>query len=236
MNKGKILEVTDLTVRYNGHLILNHLNYYVNPGEIVAIIGPNGSGKTTMLKAILGLIPYEGNVKIFGKPAKHALRDIGYVPQRLDFDKTFPLTVKEFLGFVKTPNPEWRDEVMHEVGVQSFLDKRIGELSGGQFQRILIVKALLKEPKLLLLDEATSGIDMAAEMTFYELIEHLNKTHNLTIMLISHEVQMVYSFATQILCLNKDLMCNGRPKEAITQEVLEKLYGKSIEFRPHEHA
>lgn len=236
MDNGRILEVTDLTVKFNGHLILNHLNYYVNPGEIVAIIGPNGSGKTTMLKAILGLISYEGDVKIFGKPAKHVLQDIGYVPQKFDFDKTFPLTVREFLGFVKTPNLEWRDEVMHEVGVHSFLDKRIGDLSGGQLQRILIVKALLKEPRLLLLDEATSGIDVAAEMTFYELIEHLNKTHNLTIMLISHEVQMVYSFATQILCLNKDLMCNGRPKEAITQEVLEKLYGKSIEFRPHEHA
>ena len=107
--------------------------------------------------------------------------------------------------------------------------------SGGQLQRLLIAKALLKEPKLLLLDEATSGVDMAAEMTFFELIEHLNKTHNVTIMLISHEVQMVYKFATQILCLNKDLVCNGRPKEAITQEVLERLYGKNIEFQAHEH-
>jgi zinc transport system ATP-binding protein len=86
-----------------------------------------------------------------------------------------------------------------------------------------------------MLDEPTSGVDVAAEMTFFELIEHLNDIHNLTIMLISHEVQMVYKFATQILCLNKDLVCNGRPHEAITQEVLEKLYGKNIEFKSHEH-
>ena len=231
----KILEIENLTVRYNDHVILNNINYYVKPGEIVAIIGPNGSGKTTMLKAILGLIPYQGKVRILGGTQKSALQKIGYVPQRMDFDKTFPLTVNEFLNFVKVSNPQWREEVLREVGIHPFLHKRIGELSGGQFQRMLIVKALLKEPALLLLDEATSGIDIAAEMTFYELIEHLNKTHNLTIMLISHEVNMVYTFASQVLCLNKDLMCNGRPKEAITQEVLEKLYGKSIGLRPHEH-
>jgi zinc transport system ATP-binding protein len=115
------------------------------------------------------------------------------------------------------------------------MDKKIGELSGGQLQRLLIAKALLKQPRLLMLDEATSGVDMAAEMTFYELVSHLNKTHGVTIMLISHEVNMVYSFATQILCLNKDLVCNGRPKEAITQQVLERLYGKDIRFQPHEH-
>ena len=235
MDNNKILEIKNLTVRYNDHVILNELNFWVNSGEIVAIIGPNGSGKTTLLKAILGLIPCQGEVKILGGPARRVLDDIGYVPQRLDFDRTFPLTVNEFLSFMKTKNVPWREEVLRESGVDMFTDERIGELSGGQLQRLLIAKALLKEPKLLLLDEATSGVDMAAEMTFFELIEHLNKTHNMTIMLISHEVQMVYKFATQILCLNKDLVCNGRPKEAITAEVLEKLYGKNIEFQAHEH-
>ena len=235
MDNNKILEIKNLTVRYNDHVILNELNFWVNSGEIVAIIGPNGSGKTTLLKAILGLIPCQGEVKILGGPTRRALGDIGYVPQRLDFDRTFPLTVSEFLSFIKVKNAPWREEVLRESGVDAFTDERIGELSGGQLQRLLIAKALLKEPKLLLLDEATSGVDMAAEMTFFELIEHLNKTHNMTIMLISHEVQMVYKFATQILCLNKDLVCNGRPKEAITAEVLEKLYGKNIEFQAHEH-
>lgn len=235
MDNDKILEIKNLTVIYDDHVILNELNFWVNSGEIVAIIGPNGSGKTTLLKAILGLIAHRGEVKIFGKPPRLALNDIGYVPQRLDFDRTFPLTVNEYLGFIKRKNPAWREEVLEETGVNTFTDKRIGELSGGQLQRLLIANALLKEPKLLMLDEATSGVDVAAEMTFFELIEHLNETHNVTIMLISHEVQMVYKFATQILCLNKDLVCNGRPKEAITQEVLERLYGKNIEFQAHEH-
>jgi zinc transport system ATP-binding protein len=235
MGDKKILEIKNLTVRYNDHVILNHLNFWVNSGEIVAIIGPNGSGKTTLLKAILGLIPHQGEVTIFGGSPRLALDNIGYVPQRLDFDRTFPLTVNEFLNFIKVKNRPWREEVLREVGVNTFMDKGLGELSGGQLQRLLIAKALLKEPKLLMLDEATSGVDIAAEMTFFELIEHLNKTHNVTIMLISHEVQMVYKFATQILCLNKDLVCNGRPKEAITKEVLEKLYGKNIEFQPHDH-
>ena len=235
MGAEKILEIKNLTVRYNDHVILNQLNFWVNSGEIVAIIGPNGSGKTTLLKAILGLIPHQGDVTIFGGSPRLALDNIGYVPQRLDFDRTFPLTVNEFLNFIKVKNRPWREEVLKEVGVNTFMDKGLGELSGGQLQRLLIAKALLKEPKLLMLDEATSGVDIAAEMTFFELIEHLNKTHNVTIMLISHEVQMVYKFATQILCLNKDLVCNGRPKEAITKEVLEKLYGKNIEFQPHDH-
>jgi zinc transport system ATP-binding protein len=235
MSKEKVVEISDLTVKYNDHVILNHLNFWVNSGEIVAIIGPNGSGKTTLLKAILGLIPHRGEVKIFGRPPKFGLNDIGYVPQKLDFDRTFPLTAREFLDFGKATDKEWREEVLREVGVNAFLEKRLGELSGGQMQRLLIARALLKEPRLLMLDEATSGVDVAAEMTFFELIEHVNEVHNVTVMLISHEVQMVYKFATQILCLNKDLVCNGRPKEAITQEVLEKLYGKSIEFKPHDH-
>jgi zinc transport system ATP-binding protein len=235
MSEEKILEIKNLTVKYNSHVILNELNFYVNAGEIVAIIGPNGSGKTSLLKAILGLIPHTGEVKIFGKPVKHALNDIGYVPQRLDFDRTFPLTVKEFLGFLKVKNTSWWEEVLEESGVNRFMDARLGELSGGQLQRLLIAKAMLKEPRLLMLDEPTSGVDAAAEMTFFELIEHVNDVHNVTVMLISHEVQMVYKFATQILCLNKDLVCDGRPKDAITKEVLEKLYGKSIEFQSHDH-
>jgi ABC-type Mn2+/Zn2+ transport system ATPase subunit len=235
MSEEKILEIKNLTVRYNDHVVLNELNFYVNVGEIVAIIGPNGSGKTTLLKAILGLTPHTGEVRIFGKPLKLALDDIGYVPQRLDFDRSFPLTVKEFLGFLKVARRPWREEVLEESGVNRFLDSRLGELSGGQLQRLLIAKAMLKEPRLLMLDEPTSGVDAAAEMTFFELIEHVNEEHAVTVMLISHEVQMVYKFATQILCLNKDLVCDGRPKDAITQEVLEKLYGKSIEFKSHDH-
>jgi len=235
MSDEKIVEIRNLTVKYDGHVILNELNFYINSGEIVAIIGPNGSGKTTLLKAILGLIPHQGEVKIFGGPPQLALNDIGYVPQRFDFDRSFPLMVGEFLDFVKVTNESWREEVLREVGVNAFMDKRLGELSGGQMQRLLMAKAMLKEPRLLMLDEATSGVDMAAEMTFFELIEHVNEEHGVTIVLISHEVQMVYKFATQILCLNKDLVCNGRPKEAITQEVLEKLYGKNIEFQPHKH-
>ena len=230
-----ILEVENLTVRLDDQLILDRLSYDVKFGEIVAIIGPNGSGKTTMLRAILGLIPYEGSVTIMGGPAKLVFNRIGYVPQKFSFDKTFPLTVREFLAFIRPVKEEWRDEVFSEVGITAFLYKRIGELSGGQLQRVLIAKALLREPELLLLDEATAGVDIAAEMTFFDLIEHLNKTHRLTIMLISHEVSMVYDFANKILCLNKDVVCYGTPDQAVTQEVLEKLYGKGITFRPHEH-
>lgn len=229
------LSVKNLTVKYGSQTILNRLSFEVEKGSITAIIGPNGSGKTTLFRALLSLIPHEGSVKIFQKPAKDVLSRIGYVPQNFDFDRTLPITVNEFLSFAYGRRSFKNNQICHEVRVDVLANKLIGELSGGQLQRVLIAQALIKTPDLLLLDEPSAGIDIEGAQAFYDLVRHLNTEHGVTVLLISHEINMVYSFADQILCLNRDLVCNGPPREVLTKEVMEKLYGPDIGLRGHKH-
>ncbi len=236
-NKKNILEVKDVSVYYGDFEAVKNIGFKLEEGEILAVIGPNGSGKSTLLKAILGLVEHTGKVKLFGKNIQEVLNRIGYVPQRFGFDETFPITVSEFLELSQFDNKNHtrRKQVLKEVEMQRFDDKLLGELSGGQLQRVLIARALLNDPEIIFLDEATAGVDMEGEKNFYEIIRHLNEEHGLTIVLISHEINMVYKFATQVVCLNKDLICFGETKEAITQQVMKKLYGENMEFRAHKH-
>ncbi|HLD56100.1 MAG TPA: metal ABC transporter ATP-binding protein [Candidatus Omnitrophota bacterium] len=232
-----VLEIEHLSVSYNRHAVLNDINFSIKEGEIAAIVGPNGSGKTTLIRAILGLVSYRGRVLVNGAPVQSALKRIGYVPQRFTFDRTIPITAVEFLSMTSFEKQEHRkiNHVLLEVDMKRHERTLIGDLSGGEFQRILIARALLNDPAILFLDEATSGIDIAGEKSFYEIVSHLNKIHRTTVLLVSHEINMVYRFADQIICLNRDLICFGKPKEAITKEVLEKLYGKDVRFQEHRH-
>lgn len=219
------ISVKNLTVRYGSRTILNRLSFEVDKGSITAVIGPNGSGKTTLFKALLSFVPYEGSVKIFQKPVQESLPRIGYVPQHFEFDRTLPITVREFLTFTAPDSPVKAEEVCREVKADKLADKLIGELSGGELQRVLIAQALLKEPDLLFLDEPSAGIDIEGAKTFYELIRHVNQEHEATIMLISHDVNMVYDLADQILCLKNSLICDGPPRQVLTNDVMHKLYG-----------
>lgn len=229
------VSVKNLTVKYGNHEVLNNLSFDVEKGSITAVIGPNGSGKTTLFKALLDLIPYEGSIKVFQKPIKENLKRIAYVPQNFDFDRTLPITVNEFLSFASNGKSINAKEICREVSVDILAEKLIGELSGGQLQRVLIVQALLKDPDLLFLDEPSAGVDIEGSKAFYDLIKHINKEHDVTILLISHEINMVYDLADQILCLNRDLVCNGPPKQVLTKEVMDKLYGPDINLRQHNH-
>lgn len=231
-----VIEVSHLSVTFNGRVVLNDLNFIVRRGEIIALVGPNGSGKTTLIRAILGFVPYCGRVLVYGRPVQSGLRNIGYVPQRFEFDRTVPITVGEFLKLSFPTIP--RRKILHvllEVDLKDYEDRPIGLLSGGQLQRVLIARALAGDPSLLFLDEATSEVDMAGAKSFYDIISHLRTVHQTTVMLVSHEINMVYKFADQIVCLNRDLICFGKPKKAITKEVLEKLYGKDVRFQEHKH-
>ena len=231
-----IVEVEHLSVHYQGQKVLKDLTFSVRQGDIVALVGPNGSGKTTLIRSILGLIPYDGRILVDGKPVRASLEKIGYVPQKLDFDRTIPMTVGEFLK-ISYPNvlPRKIKHVLLEVDMHHKEHALIGTLSGGEFQRTLIARALVNDPSLLLLDEATSEVDLAGEKSFYDIVAHLKQIHETTVILISHEINMVYKFSDQIICLNRELICFGKPKDAITQEVLEKLYGKDVRFQIHEH-
>jgi len=230
------IEVNGLSVSFNRKKVLNDLTFSVESGEFVAVVGPNGSGKTTMIRAILGLIPHKGDVLIYGKKAREARKRIGYVPQRFDFDRSIPITVSEFLKmpFPKTGARKMK-RVLLEVDMKSFEDAPLGSLSGGQLQRVLIARALVNDPSLLVLDEATSAVDTAGAKGFYDIISHLRSVHGTTVVLVSHEVNMVYRYADHIVCLNRDLICYGKPEEAVTQKVLEKLYGKDVKFQEHRH-
>lgn len=233
-----VVEIKNLSVDFGEVNVLKNVSLQISAGEIVAIIGPNGSGKTTLIRVMLGMLPYKGNIKILGTNPKKAINLVSYVPQHFSFDRSFPLTVQELLCFVaeiKKIRPKQVKQTMEDLEITNYQTRLLGELSGGQLQRVLIARAVLTRPKILFLDEATVGIDLEGEKDFYQIIKYLNKRYKTTIIMVSHEINMVYRFATQIICLNRDLVCMGMPKETITREVLKKLYGKEVDFREHKH-
>jgi len=234
--KPKILSVTGLNVEFDKHIILNDVSFEVARDDTLAIIGPNGAGKSVLFRALLGLIPYTGQIE-WAKDAK-----IGYVPQKLAVAKDLPLTVTEFLHF-KEGSQAKIHEVIKSVGFleqaehlhndKRVLNTRLGDLSGGELQRVLIAYALLAEPNVLLFDEPTAGVDVTGEETIYDLIHKLQADEDLTIIFISHELQVVNHYANNVLCLNKEKVCFGPPMEVVDKETLSKLYGEDVHLHRH---
>ncbi len=228
MRKNVVLRVRNLSVRLEGETILENLNFEVRKGEVLTILGPNGAGKTVLLRTLLGLLPYEGEIK-WKKNVK-----IGYVPQRLPFIKHIPLGVGEFFKLKGCSEREIK-KAMLLLGINpELLKKRIGDISSGQFQRVLIAFALIGEPEVLLFDEPTAGIDIGAEETVYTCIERLRRKRKLTILLVTHDLSVVYKFSSKCLCLNKRILCFGSPKR-LTPKLLSKLYGGEIKIYEHRH-
>lgn len=231
-----VITVENLNVTFGNNIALRNVSFTVKPQEVTVIIGPNGSGKSTLIKALLGLIPYTGEIKIFSKNVQKALHHIGYVPQYFEFDRNFPITTKEFLMLSAGSAGEGRvDEVLSEVGMSDAKDRMLGKLSGGQLQRVLIARAILHNPEVLILDEPTAGIDVEGVKDFYELLTHLNEKHHVAIVLVSHEINVVYKFAHKIVCLNKDMLCAGDPKKVLATEIMKELYGDDLIIHEHEH-
>ena len=232
----KILEVKNLKVVRDKEEIIEHLSFDVLRGRIIAILGPNGAGKTTLFRALLGLIPYEGIIK-WAKDVK-----IGYVPQRLAIDRFLPLSVLELFK-LKTKNIDDIYFALESVGFPKdehhlrhhLLKKRIGVLSGGELQKVLIAWALVDHPDVLLFDEPTAGVDIAGEETIYNLLYRLEQEKKLTIIFISHDLNVVTKYADTVLCLNKEMVCYGAPLKALTEKTIEQLYGGGASLFPHEH-
>jgi len=226
---NRILEVENLTVELEGEKILKDLSFHVDEGEILTILGPNGAGKTVLLRTLLGLLPYRGKIS-WKKNVK-----IGYVPQRLPFIRDFPLTVEEFLRLKEVPKREIREVLSSlQMANPSLLDRKMGVLSSGQFQRVLVAYALLGSPDVLLFDEPTAGIDLGAEETIYTLLNRLKTEKNITILLVTHDLAVVYQFASHCLCLNRKMLCFGAPRE-INETLLSKLYGGKVKVYEHRH-
>jgi zinc transport system ATP-binding protein len=238
-----------IAFKYGNEQILDDINFEINAGEFVGIIGPNGSGKTTLLKIILGLLkPDQGCVEIFGEEVTVGkLAGIGYIPQKFtQLETRFPITVEEvvLLGRINNKNLFHRlgkedrqaaEAALRTVGLFDQRQKLITDLSGGQQQRAFIAKALAGNPKLLILDEPTVGIDIESQENFYALLAQLNKKQNLTIVIVSHDVDVVVNEVSSVLCLNKTLVYHGNPKTFMKDEYLEKLYGKHRKFIIHGH-
>lgn len=226
-----LLSVTNLAVTLDHRSVIRGLSFTVNEGDCLAIIGPNGAGKTVLLKALLKLVPHEGEIRW-----KEGTR-IGYVPQKIAADRQLPLSGRDMLNakarLLKLPRTEVA-EVVAEVGLSDqFLDTNIGVLSGGQFQKVLIAFALLGQPNVLLFDEPTASLDELTEERIYELLHSLQKNRAMTILLVSHDLSIVYRNANFVLCLNKGSVCMGPPKEVLTPETLQQLYGAAPQYYRH---
>ncbi|HTH48214.1 MAG TPA: metal ABC transporter ATP-binding protein [Candidatus Limnocylindria bacterium] len=246
--RGLAIEVRGLRVTLGDTAVLRGVDFHVPKGQIVALIGPNGSGKTTLLRCLLGLQrPDAGEVRLLGEPVgSRVLRRIGYVPQRLQIDRSFILSVREFLALRLKETRGWfwqrhahTDALLRaalaEVGVDHLFDRPLAGLSGGQLQRVLIAFSLLGKPELLLLDEPTAGVDTPGEQDFYGLITEVHRRHKLTIVLVSHDLSMVYRHASRVYALNGVICCEGTPDEVMNADSLKQAYGIHVTPYHHEH-
>ncbi len=227
----QILSVKNLSIEINRIKILEDINFEINKGDVLAIIGPNGAGKTILLRALLDLGDYSGEIKWVPEIK------VGYVPQRMDIETDIPLTVREFFYL--------RDAEINEVKIKEalafvHLDEKIlnsgfGEISVGQRQRVLVAWAVVAKPDVLLFDEPTADVDIVGQKSIYEMLHKLQHDLNLTVILVSHDLNIVYKYADKVICLNKKKICEGTPNEILNTERLLEIYGGEKAFYHHQH-
>jgi len=241
---NNIIDISQVSFGYGNNLILDNISLTIKKGSYVGIIGPNGGGKTTLLKILLGLLkPQQGTIKIQGVNIADFDKkyEIGYVPQRVsqeNFD--FPATVYEIVSSGRTPMKKIFQNFNHEdkkaivqamniAGIFKYKDKLIGDLSGGERQRVYAARALATQPQILILDEPFVGIDIASQHDFYQFLHRLNSERNITIIFVSHDVDVITNEVKEIICLNRRLVCQDKPKNILLKEnILEELYGKHV--------
>jgi len=215
-----LITIEGLTVTYGGLTALKNVSLNVSAGEIVTIVGPNGSGKTSLLKAIIGAVtPLEGSVRI-----KHGLK-IGYVPQRLNLDPTLPISVGKFMRLTNKISKRLCAEALQQAGVPELAEKQMSQLSGGQLQRVLLARALLGTPEILVLDEATQGLDQPGSADFYRQIEKVRKETGCAVLMISHDLHVVMSTSDRVICLNGHICCSGAPETVVSTPEYQELFG-----------
>lgn len=230
---NRLLSVANLSVNFGNRDVIHDLSFEVQQGDCLAIIGPNGAGKTVLLQALLNLIPHRGEIR-WSPEAR-----LGYVPQKVAADRQLPLSTKDLLAakarFLKLPPSELR-LVPAELGLtDELLSTSMGALSGGQFQKVLIAFALLGRPNVLLFDEPTASLDELTEEHVYELLHSLQRERGMTILLVSHDLSIVYRNANMVLCLSKGKTCMGAPKEILTPAMLQELYASPAQYYQHDH-
>lgn len=237
-----VVHVQDVAFSYNGrHLVLENVNLQVQKGEFLAVLGPNGGGKTTLLKLLLGILsPLKGTISVLGATPGHAPRAVGYVPQHINIHTEFPIAVQDVVLLGRLPHRNRRRafsaadhqaarQALEQVGIWELRNKRIGQLSGGQRQRVFIARALANAPELLFLDEPTASVDREFQTVLYNLLKDLNKT--MTIIVVSHDLSVLSSHAKSVACVNRTLYYHDQAE--FTQNMLDATYHCPVELVVH---
>ena len=230
-----LVKLNGVGLKQNEKWLVKGVSLKVEKGKIVTLIGPNGSGKSTTAKIALGIYKnIEGQVEKF-------TNNIGYVPQKISIDWTLPLRVKDFMLLTDSLKDDALDEALTLTGVKHLKDKNLGNLSGGEFQRVLLARAISKKPELLVLDEPVQGVDFTGEIALYELIKKISEKLNCGILLISHDLHTVMTATDHVVCLNGHVCCSGSPKDVARNNEYKALFGEqasqtlSVYEHKHDH-
>jgi zinc transport system ATP-binding protein len=238
-----VIDIDNVSFNYGAVPVLEDVSLKINEGEFIGIIGPNASGKSTLLKLILGLLePDKGSIKIFNHDGKRLHNHIGYVSQHVTFSRDFPITVEEvvMLGHVTKISKMFRfnkNEIisarlaMQALEIEGIAKRQIGTLSGGQLQRVLIARALVCKPEILILDEPTSNVDIRAEEDIFSLLK--NYSEYMTIIVVSHDIAFISGYVDRVACLNRTLVCHDT--ESISGKIIEELYDAPVKMIHHHH-
>lgn len=241
----KAIELEDVSVKYSDSFVLKDVSVEIDHGEFLGIIGPNGGGKTTLLKVLLGLLePDHGKIRIFGKGPKKVDNAMGYVPQYSNFDAQFPIDVWNVVLMGRVGKLGWKPffsskdkkmarKALKMVDMEAYKDRQISKLSGGQQQRVLIARALATEPNILLLDEPTASVDEKIRENIYDLLKELNEEEGKTIILVSHDIGVISSYVKKVACLNKYFIYHG--SDELTPDMIEASYECPVDIVAHGH-